>query len=328
MLLFYVDDSISGTLIDERKIDCIFREAKDLVAFQLQNLHQNFDYGDVSCIGPLIQTLKKMKNIFDSSVNMTQNFDSKFGVPKQLATSYSRGEEFWIQSRFDKFQEEYRSVSPPSGYMKQLFNLLLHGKAVSEGFIETWMITEMERFRRVLKMHSEFQKLSDRNQEDMLRSNRPTAMALTVVRVEIQKAGKDQFRQLIGVIGNKDSSWEEDYDVDLNAMMPSYLHKNELSLGKLDAQSMRCYFDTMRSLSKMVANSQIYQLFVLLTLLDVDGISDSKNFSEIFELRQHYLRIFQRKLSSIGCSFHDYAELRRTLKKVRVFSRMMEAFLQ
>lgn len=328
MLLFYVDESIAGTLIDERKIECIFREAKDLVAFQLQNLHQNFDYGDVSSIGPLITALKKMRNIFVESVNMTQNFDSKFGVPKQLVSSYSRGEEFWIQSRFDNFQDEYRSVSPPPVYFKQLLDLLLHGKAVGEGFVETWMTMEMERFRRVLKMHNEFQKLSDLDQETILRSNQAAAIALTVVRIESEKKGKDQFRQIVGVIGNTHSRWEDDYEADLNTMKSFYLHNNELSLGKLDAQSMRCYFDTMKSISKMVANPHLYQLFVLLTLLDVDGMPESKNFSQIFELRQHYLRIFQRKLTSIGCSFHDYAELRRTLKKVRVFSRMMEAFLQ
>ncbi len=46
----------------------------------------------------------------------------------------------------------------------------------------------------------------------------------------------------------------------MNSLKSFYLHNNELSLGKLDAASMRCYFETLRDISRMVANPQIYQV--------------------------------------------------------------------
>jgi hypothetical protein len=55
-------------------------------------------------------------------------------------------------------------------------------------------------------------------------------MALTVVRVETQKTGKSQFKQIVGVVMSGDSSWEKSYskDHDLSKMKPFYLHNKEL----------------------------------------------------------------------------------------------------
>ena len=328
MILFYIDDSISGNLKEEQKVAFFFRESKDLVTYQLESLHRTSTCHNNSCVGPLIQTLVKMKTVFAESVVFLDNGSSRLGVPHQIAVNYSHGEEFWIQTKLNLFKQEYISVTPPEPYMSELFALLLHGQRVSEGFIETWMKMENERIRRVLKIHSEFRNLSDHDQDFILRSNQAAAIALTVVRVEIQKTGKDQFKQIVGVIGNRDSSWEDLYEVDLNTMKSFYLHNKELSLGKLDARNMRCYFDTLREISQLVANPQIYQLFFLLTLLDLEGLPESKSFSDILQLRQDYLRVFQRKLASVGCSLIDYVHFRATLKKVRTFARLMENFLQ
>ena len=328
MMLFHVDESISGSLKEEQKIGFFFRESKDLVTFQLENLHRTYTYDNNGCIGPLIQTLTKMKTVFAESVVFLDNGSSRLGVPHQIAINYSHGEEFWIQTKLNQFKQEYISVSPPEHYFSELFGLLLHGRKVSEGFIETWMMMENERIRRVLKMHSEFRNLPDRDQDFILKSNQAAAQALTVVRIEIQKTGKDQFKQIVGVIGNIDSSWEDQYKVNLDKMKSFYLHNKELSHGKLDARSMQCYADTLREISQLVANPQINQLFFLLTLLDLDELPESQTFSDILQLRQDYLRVFQRKLASAGCSLIDYVHFRATLKKVRVFARLMENFLQ
>jgi hypothetical protein len=57
-------------------------------------------------------------------------------------------------------------------------------------------------------------------------------------------------------------------------------------------------------------------------------IAEHKNFSGILQLRQHYLRVFQRKLAAIGCSLTSYSEFRRTLKKVRIFANLLQTFVQ
>jgi hypothetical protein len=48
--------------------------------------------------------------------------------------------------------------------------------------------------------------------------------------------------------------------------------------------------------------------------------------TEILRLRQIYLKLFQRKLHAVGCTYTDYAVFRATLSKVRTFSTLLENF--
>ena len=82
----------------------------------------------------------------------------------------------------------------------------------------------------------------------------------------------------------------------------------------------------MNEISRMVSNDQLFQLFVLLTLLDTEGLYHVGRFTEVLKLRQMYLRLFQRKLNSMGCSYTDYACFRRTLSNVRKFAALLDTF--
>jgi hypothetical protein len=327
MLLYYVDDSVIGSLKEKEKITCLFREAKDLVVNELENQDRNLSFSEGGInIGPLIQTLKKMKALFGECMELSKSQVASYNIPKLMTISYTQGEEVWIQGKFLQFQTEYKSVIPPADYFQELLDLLLEAKKVSETFIATWMGMEMERFRRILKMHPEFQKLSDRDQEMLLRNNQSSATALSVVRIEIQTSGKDQFKQIVGVIDSNKTDWENEYNqsIDIDKFKSSYLHKKELNLGKLDALSIQSYFDILKDLSKMCSNHQLYQLFILLTVLDIDGLPDQRNFIEISRIRQTYLRVFLRKLASMGCAFHNYAHFCNTLSKVKTFANLMQ----
>jgi hypothetical protein len=61
--------------------------------------------------------------------------------------------------------------------------------------------------------------------------------------------------------------------------------------------------------------------------LDTEGLPESPQLMEVMKTRQTYLKFFQRKLASAGCTFVDYAHFRRTLKKVKIFASLMENFL-
>jgi len=63
------------------------------------------DFGNTGCVGPLIQTLAKMKKVFAESVILTNTGSTKLGVPQPVAVSYSNGEEFWIQTRLESFKQ-------------------------------------------------------------------------------------------------------------------------------------------------------------------------------------------------------------------------------
>ena len=81
-----------------------------------------------------------------------------------------------------------------------------------------------------------------------------------------------------------------------------------------------------KEMKDMVINDSIYKLFTILTLLDTDGLDHSPLYSEVLKLRSIYLKLFQRKLNAVGCSFVDYATFRETLQKVRILATLMETF--
>ncbi len=58
------------------------------------------------------------------------------------------------------------------------------------------------------------------------------------------------------------------------------------------------------------------------------GISDEgkKVWQPCRQMRQIYLRLFQRKLLSAGCPYMDISQFHKTLQKVKIFARFMESF--
>ena len=54
-----------------------------------------------------------------------------------------------------------------------------------------------------------------------------------------------------------------------------------------------------------------FQLMLLVTLLDTDDLgSDFLAFGDIIRMRQHFLRLFQRKFHDTNCMHVDYAQFR------------------
>jgi hypothetical protein len=329
MLLYFVDDSIAGSLKEAKRIGCIFEEAKGLVkmGFNLMDRTLSFDAG--SSVGPLIHTLIKMRTIFGDCKVQSNGQEWRVGLPQTILVNYTSAEELWMKQKFDEFQREYISVSPPKEYFEELIHLLVHGKQVSETFVLSWMAMDTERVRRVLKMHPEFRNLSNRDQEMLWRKNHSSATALSCIRINLLKTGKDQFKHVIGVLDCANQTWEAKYNryIDLDSLKSNYINRKEVNSGLWDEATIRCYFEIMKDLSKMCENVQVFQLFTLLTLLDTEGLPESPQLMEVMKTRQTYLKFFQRKLASAGCTFVDYAHFRRTLKKVKIFASLMENFL-
>ena len=92
----------------------------------------------------------------------------------------------------------------------------------------------------------------------------------------------------------------------------------------LDHGSASYFFELMKEIADMVTNDQLFQLFIILTLLDTQGLPNMGSFSQVFRMRQIYLKLFQRKLIAAGCSYIDYATFKKTLKRIRIFASILE----
>ena len=166
LLLYYTTDGMSEWLIEPKRISCIFEQAKDLVKMGFEHLDRTLEMNAVSNIGPLIQSLSQMNQIFGTcQVNSDSClFNSCLITNSQLTITYTDTEESWLRNQFDLFQSEYQSVDLPKEYLNDLTHLLQTGRPVSETFVSSWMGMMTERIRRVLKIHPEFYNLTDKEQ--------------------------------------------------------------------------------------------------------------------------------------------------------------------
>ena len=329
MLLYHIDENIAGKLREEKRISCIYEESKELVKLGFDHLDRSISFNPGSNIGPLIHTLNKMKNIF-GNCRVTKTSTVLFNsIPQMLTVKYTDSEESWMKNRFDMFQAAYISVAPTKELMTDLLELLQKSQPINDRFIPTWMEMMSERLRRVLKTHVEFNSLPGRLQEAIFKKNYQAATAVAAVQMEHCKTGKDQVKHFIGDLSIGDTSWEAGFKgvVALDELQCSYLHRPEMNQGRWDNASLKCYFEIIKDLSKMCLTDRIYQLFILLILLDTDGLPYSPLFSKIFKMRQIYLKFVQRKMSSAGYSFCDYAHFRRTLQKAKMFATLLENFV-
>jgi hypothetical protein len=205
------------------------------------------------------------------------------------------------------------------------FRLLLRQGPVSEKYMTNWMSMMLERFRRVIRFHPELEHLSAIDHYTLWEKNKMNALTLSAVRINLLKTGKDQLRDVFGVVDRKNTVWESEFSptLDLSILRSAYLDENDLTLGRVDEPGLRLFSSIVNEVSRFCYNDQMYQLMTLITLLDVDGLDFSSGDDGILQMRQTYLKFFQRKLRAADCSFVDYSTFRQTLEKVKILADLM-----
>lgn len=170
ILLFHVPDSQKNCLKDSKKISCFYNEAKELANLGIDNLGKGSSPSSKRFqfkfdLETLIHSLTRMSHIFGTCTFQSQAGDlQRAPVPKLLVVNFTETENNWIKLRFSQIEKQFQSVIPPSSFLSEMFNLLGKGIAVSQKFSIDFMAIVVERARRVLKMHQEFQALTDTDQ--------------------------------------------------------------------------------------------------------------------------------------------------------------------
>jgi hypothetical protein len=96
----------------------------------------------------------------------------------------------------------------------------------------------------------------------------------------------------------------------------------------LDRNSLNYFIDLMQQIKMLVTNEELYQLLLLVSLLDTDGLDerDGDLFSRVVTLRQTYLRLFQRKFGRTNETSMDYATFKRATESIKVVARILDFF--
>ena len=327
MLLFYTDESMREELNEANRIFHIFQACTDLMRKSHKLMDRSLQGPNSSDpLKPLIYTLKKMNSIFGSFVLHQNSVFIGRPVPKALPLVFTQAEENWVNLRFQQFQDQFKSIVPTKVYLDTVANLLCHNTPVTAEHMQNWRLMVSERSIRVLKVHPEFESLSTREQEALWNRNKGQCITLAGMRLAALQTGKGQFMNEIGIIDTNNAEWESDFiDIyNLNSMQSHYISESELNLGKLEPKSLTFFATTVKELSEICFNDQIYQLITLITLLDTEGLEYSQSVDAVIKLRKIYLKIYQRKLTAAVCSYADYANFRALLNKVKILSDFMQ----
>ncbi len=326
LLLYRTNENMLVSLKEPAKIKDLFEEAQELVKLGLGQIDRCLNVRASSILGPLINSLETMKNIFDTC--QVENTTVKSSLPNSLFLSYTETEEKWLRNKLSHFQTQVLSATVPADHMEEWLNLLSYGKDVRRTFVSNWVNLTKERMRRVLTIHPEFLGLSDNNQINLFRKNCLPAIAIAVSHLQLASSGKEQIRLLVGNLDSQNTSWKVGIDnVDaLESSKPVLLYTPCVNKGRIDEAGIRFVSDLLKEVAEMVYNDQIYQLFALVSLLDTEGLPNPKAYAGVMKMRQIYLRLFQRKLNAAGCSYIDYSGFQKTLKKLKILGNVLKNF--
>jgi hypothetical protein len=263
-----------------------------------------------------------MNTIFENFTIQATGAGLNQPVPRILTLDFTRTEECWLNRKFQEFQDQFRSVSPSKEHMDTLVKLLYYNTPVTAQHMSNWKMMIEERLRRVLKSNSEFEALPVREQEVIWFKNSGMAITIYGFRLDSFKTGKEQFMSEIGIIDRQSTDWENYYrDIyNFGEMKSHCVNDSELNMGLLDPQTLMLLKNTIKELSDVCSNDHLFQLITFITLLDTEGLKSSPTVDSIIKLRQTFLKMYQRKLTTAMCSYADFSNFRGLLNKIKILS--------
>jgi len=192
-----------------------------------------------------------------------------------------------------------------------------------------WKAMVTERMRRVLKDHSEFQSLSDADQDFLWRKNCMRSAIVAMGRLMIAKSGKQQFQLFMGVISSEDKTWEDRFKgfVDLDNLQTALTQKHKDNFRKLDNSSAMYLVQLLKDVSAILGDDQTFQLLVLLALVNTDNLPPTPAFQSIFQLRSIYLKFFQKKFQESNFDSADNSNFGIALNKVKILANLLENYI-
>jgi hypothetical protein len=119
------------------RISHIFEETSKLIQEGQDALDREVDIVSGRNIGPLIDTLQKMKEIWLDESGRVSRHETEH-VRREVSICYTETEEMWLQFQFGQLQSNFVKVQPPEFYIEEMIDLFKFNAAVSDNFVGTW----------------------------------------------------------------------------------------------------------------------------------------------------------------------------------------------
>ena len=326
LLLYHTTELDKRNLKEPAKVESLYSSAVNLAEKELSSAMPNLANIRLSLLS---FALSQMKDIFESIQTFDKSPDPGSQIPRQCSLGLTDTEENWLAHKFERLQIQFASVAPGEKRMQEALVMLADASKTKPESAVWWFSMIVERARRVLKDHSEFKDLSFANQRSLWQKNFRQSSILGLIRINVMKDAKDQFKNVIGILKSDDKAWEKKFAglVQFDSLTTINVYQMSFEMGMLDSANVQLFTHLFREVADLCINDQTFQLLVLLSLFDTDGLPDTEDFRSVFEIRKTYLKLFERKLQAASCSFVDYSKFRTALNKVKMLSNLIETYI-
>ena len=213
---------------------------------------------------------------------------------REVAMKYTVEEEAWLKIQMSKFAQAFKEVCLGEDLVNE-FVMFTYDVPLSKHFIPSEINTFVERSRRVMKMHPEFNELTDREQREIWNENCFKAAALYSVKSESFATGIEQLQFCLGNEDTKD--FMNKFSHNLHPKLKKVLVTDWNRTTKaMDSDLLIDYLQLTAKISASVEEQEMFFIIALMILFS----GTCAGSTGLSQLEKKYSTIFQRKMAAKG----------------------------
>jgi hypothetical protein len=252
-------------LTNENVVEVMLFLCEQMARFFAQSIN-NWPYAEVEDTSimhsPRRSNSRKSPNNHGNSQNSSPEVSPTQGV--DITPKYSAEEENWVQGQLKKFDDCWKRVHLGEEILKD-FIMFNYDVPVAKSFASKTLAVNQERYRLIMKMHTEFTSLDADSQTNLIARNMFLGTAWSLIKLESCKTGQEQWDfENDGTYEMSDASIGQIIlkgkmkKVDLTTV-------NNLS-GLFSPSEMSTYLRLTADLSDLINDEETFRLFTLVLL--------------------------------------------------------------
>eukprot|EP00095_Tigriopus_kingsejongensis_P011663 snap_masked-scaffold59_size442576-processed-gene-0.4 protein:Tk11663 transcript:snap_masked-scaffold59_size442576-processed-gene-0.4-mRNA-1 annotation:"hypothetical protein BRAFLDRAFT_128090" len=268
----------------------------------------------------IVSILESMAVFFETSIRWQESECFFLEITKIIALPYTTEEECWLIRQYERFDRAYSEVSFGEEIMKE-FIMFSYDVPLSKTFVPKMVSVWSERFRRIMKIHEEFNALCDKDQAALLGTNVIDAVSLCLAKVENFEDGNKQLKFSLGTLD--DSIFKQNYDgvMDVSRLKTMTLIRiNDLTSVVQSPHVIEQFQGISSRLSHLVKSVDVFKLLIFITMFTTHSQVQSVSIDDV---QSKYLTIFKRRLQSRGGSADNFDQFKNALRDIRQLSKII-----
>jgi len=252
-------------LTDETVVETMLFLCEQMARFFAQSIN-NWPHAEVEDTAiirsPRRSNLRKSPNNHGNSQNSSPEASPTQGV--DIIPKYSAEEENWVQGQLKKFDDCWKRVHLGEEILKD-FIMFNYDVPVAKSFASKTLAVNQERYRLIMKMHTEFTSLDADSQTNLIARNMFLGTAWSLIKLESCKTGQEQWEF------ENDGTYEMSDESIGQIILKGKMKKVDLTTvnnlsGLFSPSEMSTYLRLTADLSDLINDEETFRLFTLVLL--------------------------------------------------------------